>query len=124
MTFISGFLSGSSLAVPIKTFRKTPDIILMMHILIIKVFPVGIFKSSLIYNTHQGEKVTQNNTEQVSSARKGMKIFRLLSLHKQTYAKKWRHLLVLLKPNHMCYVLKEKTPYVLIFMIICCDEKV
>lgn len=88
MTFISGFLSGSSLAVPVKIFGKTPDIVLMMYIQITKVFPVCILKSSFIYNTDHGEKVTQNNIKWVSVARKDMKMFRLLSTHKQTYAKK------------------------------------
>lgn len=88
MTFISGFLSGSSLAVPIKVFGKTPDIVLMMHVQITKVFPVCVLKSSFIYNTDHGEKVTQNSIKWVSIARRGMKMFRLLSIHKQTYAKK------------------------------------
>lgn len=67
MTFISGLLSGSftshqgsSLAVPIQTFVKTPDIVLM-HILIIKVFPVLIIKSSFVHDTDCHEKITRNH---------------------------------------------------------------
>lgn len=68
MTFISGLLSGSctshqgsSLAVPIQIFVKTPEIVLIMHILIIKVFPVFIFKSSLVNDIDLCEKITQNH---------------------------------------------------------------
>lgn len=67
MTFISGFLSdsctshrGSSLAMPIQTFVKTPEIVLMMYILIIKVSPVLIFKCSLVNDIDHCEKSTKN----------------------------------------------------------------
>lgn len=52
---------GSSLAVPTQIFVKTPDMVLMMHILIIKIFPVLIFKSFLVNDIDHCGKITQNH---------------------------------------------------------------
>lgn len=87
MTFISGFLSGSSLAVPIKTFGENTRYCTYNAYSNNKGFPCAHVQISFIYKTDHGKKVTQNNIKWVSNTRKGMKVFKLLSIYKQTCKK-------------------------------------